>query len=150
MLIDTEEFEVAQNERWILPASAGALGTPDDAVDMEMLASFGEAQIDGEPDIVVELIDLYLTDVAAKMGALRGALDGSDGPTLRRLAHCLRGSSGNLGAHRVAALCRELEHVGGDDWRPAAGGLLRSLERELERVEVIFAAERRGRTQATR
>jgi len=146
MLIDSEKFEVALNEKGVLPASAGAFSAPADVVDMEMLASFGEAQIDGEPDIVVELIDLYVTDVAAKMSALRGALDSSDGPALRRLAHCLRGSSGNLGAHRVAALCKELEYVGGDDWRPAAVGLLLGLERELARVEMIFAAERRRRT----
>ena len=146
MLIDSEAFEVALHERGILPAPAGASTTPDDVVDMEMLASFGEAQIDDEPDIVVELIDLYLTDVAAKMDALRVALDSSDGPALRRLAHCLRGSSGNLGAHRVAALCKELEQVGDDDWRPVAGGLLLSLERECERAEAVFAAERRRRT----
>lgn len=146
MLLNNEEFEVALNGKGILPASAGALGAPDEVVDMEMLESFGEAQLDDEPDLVVELIDLYLTDAAAKMGALREALDNSDEPTLRRLAHCLRGSSGNLGARRVAALCKELEHVGGDDWRPKAGALLLSLERECGRVEVVFAAERRRRT----
>lgn len=146
MLTDSGELEEVRDGEGILPAPAGASVTPPEAVDMTMLASFEEAQIDGEPDLVVELIDLYLTDAAAKMAALRGALVNSDETALRRLAHCLRGSSGNLGARQVAALCEELEQVGGGDWRPAAEGLLLGLEREFERAGVIFAAERRRRT----
>jgi HPt (histidine-containing phosphotransfer) domain-containing protein len=144
MLIDSDELVVARHGREVLPTAAVAGVTSADAVDMSVLASFDEAQIDGEPDLVVELIDLYLTDAAAKMVALREALAASDEPTLRRLAHCLRGSSGNLGAHRMASLCKELEHAGGD-WRRTAEGLLLGLEREFERVRVIFAAERQRR-----
>jgi HPt (histidine-containing phosphotransfer) domain-containing protein len=146
MVIDSDELQVARHGDGVLLAPAGAFVTPAGAVDMAMLESFAEAQIDGEPDLVVELIDLYLTDTVAKMGALRKALANSDEPTLRRLAHCLRGSSGNLGARLMAERCKELEQVGGDDWHHTAGDLLHDLEGEFERVAVIFAAERRKRT----
>jgi HPt (histidine-containing phosphotransfer) domain-containing protein len=146
MLRDIGELEEARNGEGILLVPAGACVTPPEAVDMEMLASFEEAQIDGEPDLVVELIDLYLTDAAAKIAALREALVNSDETALRRLAHSLRGSSGNLGARRMAALCEELERVGGGDWHPTAEALLLGLEREFERAGGIFAAERRRRT----
>ena len=145
MPINRNEINGGMNEEVFLPASADAPVTPAEAVDMAMLTSFEEAQIDGEPDLVVELIELYLEDTAAKMGGLREALARSDGTTLRRLAHCLRGSSGNLGAHRMAALCGELEQIDCHDLPQKAGELLPSLEQEFEHVGVIFTAERQRR-----
>jgi HPt (histidine-containing phosphotransfer) domain-containing protein len=133
------------NEKVFLPVPADAPVAPSAAVDMAMLRSFEEAQIEGEPDLVVELIDLYLEDASAKIDALREALATSDETMLRRLAHCLRGSSGNLGAHRVAALCEELERIDGNDLLRTAGAALTNLEQEFERVGVIFAAERQRR-----
>lgn len=133
------------NEEVFLPAPAAAPAAPPGAVDMAMLASFDEAQIEGEPDLVVELIDLYLEDASDKLDALRGALATSDETALRRLAHCLRGSSGNLGAHRMAALCEELERIDRRDLLRQAGELLAGLEQEFERVGAVFAAERQRR-----
>jgi HPt (histidine-containing phosphotransfer) domain-containing protein len=146
MPINRNEINGGMNEEVSLSVSADAPVTTAEGVDMAMLTSFDEAQIDGEPDLVVELIELYLEDAAAKMGGLREALAKSDETTLRRLAHCLRGSSGNLGAHRMAALCEELEQIDCNDLLQKAGGLLLSLEQEFEHVGVIFAAERQRRT----
>lgn len=133
------------NEKAFLPAPADAPVAPPGAVDVAMLTSFEEAQIEGEPDFVVELIDLYLEDASAKIDALQEGLATADVTTLRRLAHCLKGSSGNLGANRMAALCGELERIDGNDLLRKAGELVISLEQEFECVRVIFAAERRRR-----
>lgn len=139
------EINRAPNEEVLLPTPADARVAPSGAVDVALLTSFEELQTEGEPDLVVELIGLYLEDASAKIAGLREALTTSDELTLRRLAHCLRGSSGNLGAHRMAALCEELERVDGNDLRRKAGELLTGLELEFERVRVIFAAERQRR-----
>jgi HPt (histidine-containing phosphotransfer) domain-containing protein len=146
MPINSNEIRGGMTGEVFLLASAAAPDAPAEAVDMAVLTSFEEAQLDGEPDLVVELIDLYLEDAAAKMEGLREALATSDEPMLRRLAHCLKGSSGNLGAHRMAALCDELEQIDCNDLLQKAGELLLSLEREFEHVGVIFAAERQRRT----
>jgi HPt (histidine-containing phosphotransfer) domain-containing protein len=145
MPTNSDEINRTANIEVFLPAPADAHPAPPEAVDMAMLMSFEEAQIEGEPDLVVELIDLYLEDASAKIGALREALAEPDGTRLRRLAHCLRGSSGNLGAHRVAALCEELERVDGDDLLRKAGELLSELGLEFEHAGAILAAERRRR-----
>jgi HPt (histidine-containing phosphotransfer) domain-containing protein len=115
-----------------------------DAVDMRALLSLEEAQMEGEPDLVVELIDLYLKDASDKLVAMRKAVAITDTASLGRAAHNLRGSSANLGARRMAALCEELEQIGVASFQ-RAGALLTRLQREFELVRVTFAAERRRR-----
>jgi len=82
------------------------------AVDLAALAGLEAAQVEGEPDIVVELMGLYLEDASGKLAAMREELAERGGGSLGRLAHSLKGSSANLGARRVAALGEELERMG--------------------------------------
>jgi HPt (histidine-containing phosphotransfer) domain-containing protein len=84
-------------------------------IDMSVLASFEEVQMEDEPDLIVELIDLYLDDAPHQLALMQAAIAGADAATLKRTAHGLKGSSANLGICRVAALCEELEHTDHDD-----------------------------------
>jgi two-component system, sensor histidine kinase and response regulator len=119
--------------------------TDTQAVDLAVLATYDEAQIEGEPDFVVELIDIYLNEVPRLFGAIRHAIAQSDRATLRRAAHSLRGSSGNLGVLQMAAIAGELEHLENNTTSIAAE-LLQSLEDEFERVKEILNAERQRRS----
>jgi HPt (histidine-containing phosphotransfer) domain-containing protein len=123
-------------------AGAGDYGAPRGAVDLGVLAAFEEIQAEGEPDLVVELIDLYLEDAPRKLASMREAEAGADAPALRRAAHSLKGSSSSLGAFGAAALCRELERADCGDPSGLAASLLARLGRELERARRVFAAER--------
>lgn len=115
------------------------------AVDLEVLAVYDEAQIEGEPDFVVELIDLYLNEVPRLFDTILKAIANKDRSTARRAAHSLRGSSGNLGVLQMAAIAGELEHLE-NDYSTVAPELLRSLENEFERVKEILNAERQRRS----
>lgn len=117
----------------------------NDAVDLKVLTSFEEVQMEGEPDLIVELIDLYLEDAPRRIAALREALAAMDESGLKRAAHTLKGSSANLGARRVAELCSQLEVAEGDDSFHEARAILLNLENEFEYVRRIFSAERLGR-----
>lgn len=120
-------------------------GETPDAVDLAALNGLEDAQVEGEPDIVVELMELYLEDASAKLAAMREDLADKGGRSVGRLAHGLRGSSANLGARRVAALCEALERMGGGDLSCDGGALLNRLESELTCVSRVFGAERRRR-----
>lgn len=128
-----------------LPVSAVALADLTDAVDMAVLSSLEGAQIEGEPDIVVELMELYLEDAAAKLAAMKESAAAKDGRRLARLAHSLRGSSASLGARRVTALCAELEKVDKGDASRRADELMAKLEPALACVRGVFEAECRRR-----
>ena len=112
------------------------------AVDLAVLASYEEIQLDGEPDLVVELIDLYLEDAPRRVAVMRDSLAAMNWLSVRREAHSLRGSSGNLGALQMALICDELEGRESGDLSPSVEALLSCLEEELARVRQVFLAER--------
>jgi len=116
-----------------------------EAVDMAVLAGYETLQLDGEPDLIVELIDLYLDDAPRRVAALRESVARRDLPGVKREVHSLKGSSGNLGALRVAQICQELEFTEpGETWQSIKGSVS-CLDLELERVIHIFLAVRQTR-----
>jgi HPt (histidine-containing phosphotransfer) domain-containing protein len=117
------------------------------AVDLAVLADFEKIQLDGEPDLIVELIDLYLEDAPRRVGVMRESLAKKNWLSVKREAHSLRGSSGNLGALQMALICEEMEVIESGDPSPRIEVLISCLEQELERVLHTFLAERQRRLQ---
>ena len=73
-------------------------------------------------------LDLYLTTAGALVEHATAALAARDADGLRRAAHGLKGSSGNVGATGVASAASELELTATDaDW-PASERCCRDLE----------------------
>lgn len=142
MSVLSDEITSAAAERPSVSETSGDSGETTDAVDLAVLASLEGAQVEGEPDIVVELMELYLEDASAKLAAMHEDLTEKGGKSVGRLAHSLRGSSANLGARRAAALCAELEKMPEGDASRGGGVLLNRLELELACVRRIFEAER--------
>jgi len=113
-------------------------------VDLAILASFDEALEEGEPDFVVELIDLYLEEAPHFFNSIRDGLANDDWLSAKRAAHSLRGSSSNLGILQLALIADALEHLTSTQDASAAD-LLQGLEDEFTRVEEILLAERQRR-----
>jgi HPt (histidine-containing phosphotransfer) domain-containing protein len=118
---------------------------PVASVDLEVLKSFEEAQEEGEPDFVIELIDLYLVEAPRIFRTIREGIATNCWPAAKRAAHSLRGSSGNLGILQIAAIAKDLEHCDETTDTPAEQ-LLQDLEAEFVRVEKILLAERQRRS----
>lgn len=116
-----------------------------DPVDLSVLVSYEGIQVAGEPDLIVEFIDLYLEDVPRRIDALRDAFTQRSWKTLAAEAHRLRGSSGSLGALQVAEICLEIESMKPSEGWSDVPSLLSWLELECERALHIFTEERRAR-----
>ena len=111
-------------------------------ISRAVLESLRKLQQPGEPDFVVELIELFLHETAANLKALRSALLRNNATEARRLAHLMKGSSANMGASRMAALYEELERkeLGlGTCWRDSQE-LILNLEDEFRQVGEAFRA----------
>ena len=114
-------------------------------MDVAVFLSLAEAQVEGEPDLVVELIDLYAEDTPRRLAAIRSAWAARDSAALRRAAHGLKGSSASLGARQVALLCEKLERLSGKELPRGGKMLLTCLEREFARLRLALADERSRR-----
>ena len=112
------------------------------SVDQAVLDRLRELNEDDEPDIVTELIDLFLRDTPPRLAALKDAIKEGDAQALSQTAHTLKGSSANLGATRLAALNAELEKKASHGSLEEASRLLAQLDNEFERVRHVLESER--------
>ena len=112
--------------------------TNDNAVNLQGIR---EVTMDDE-EFMAELIDIFLDDSPTQIRVLRDAIEGREGGVAASAAHRLKGSSGNLGADSLAALCRRVEESGRENRVEEMPGLLRDIEREFSRVKECLSAVR--------
>ena len=123
---------------------------PDASViSLAVLQALKKFQQTGEPDFVTELIDLFLDDTAVQLESLRVAVSKNDVPEVRRLAHLVKGSSGNIGATGLAELCHEIEKLDRDigPYKSDVQNLLLKLQDEFRQVSEAFKAHRQDEVQ---
>jgi len=133
--------------RWVMPVTEpepvpDPVGEP--GLDLGILDSLRAMQRPGDPDLVGEVIGLFVADAERSIARMRETLDAADPEGLKRAAHTLKGSSGNVGAFQLSGLCRELEPVAlAGDWERAAA-LLGQLEVEFRLVRHRLLADPAG------
>ena len=122
-------------QRWRVPTPAAPAAMESaygGAIDEETLDPRRIAelrQFDGD-GFLAELVWLYLDGFGESVIGLRRAVAAGDRDAVARLAHSGKGSSGSIGARRLAALCGRLEGVSTDEaWR-----VLAMVEAEYVRV----------------
>ncbi len=113
-----------------------------EVVDQTVFASLEDAQEDGEPDLIIELIDLYLGDTPQWVKAIRVGVAQADAAAIKRAAHTLKGSSSTVGVCQVAEICKLLEQLNGQDIAGKGDTLVYLLEREFERARTALLNER--------
>ena len=91
-----------------------------------------------------ELAPMFLADTRSHLATLRKALEEGDASSVEQVAHILKGSSGYMGARRMAAFCVELQEVGASGDLSRASELLGRLETEFGRVRLALKAETAG------
>jgi CheY-like chemotaxis protein/HPt (histidine-containing phosphotransfer) domain-containing protein len=83
----------------------------DSPLDYAVLEGIRELQMEDEPDVLVDLIDMYLENSQALFVRVRQALNDRNYSELRRSVHSLKGTSSTLGAHRLSNYCNEVLHL---------------------------------------
>jgi CheY-like chemotaxis protein len=134
-------------EGWghVLPVVAAARLRQEPAIDSKVFEEFRTLGADsGANNFVTELIDQYLAESTSRMATLKDAAKHGDAPALRRVTHSLRGSSGTVGAHRMAELCRDLETLARGTTLDGSLAMVTALEDEFERVGLALYAELRS------
>lgn len=105
-------------------------------LDPEVLSGLQEV-MEGE---YPKLLDTFLDDSQKRVEALRKAR--GDAQALGRIAHSFKGSSGNLGAVRLAQLCQRLEAESVGPGVGDLGALVDQIDREFALVKPLYETER--------
>lgn len=96
---------------------------------------------DNQPELLKQILETYIDSSRGQLHRLEQALNGGDTQTIATLAHTLRGSSGQLGIQRVAALCQQLEMLGKAGQMSGIPRLVTELATELNTVHRRLEAE---------
>jgi signal transduction histidine kinase/DNA-binding response OmpR family regulator len=90
--------------------------------------------------LVQKVIAAYVDDTPQHLCTLRQAIAGSDTGCVRKVAHSLKSASANVGAQKLAQLCKEMEHLGRADTTEGAVVILTDMEQEFQAVRHSLAA----------
>lgn len=82
---------------------------PNQPVNPEMIENLRKLRIEGEPDPLVELIDLFLDDAPKKIQHIEELLTCKNYTEIAREIHSLKGSCSNLGALQLTQHCKAME-----------------------------------------
>jgi two-component system, sensor histidine kinase and response regulator len=91
-------------------------------------------RVEGDVELLADIIELFKEDSARQIAAIRDAIDAKQADLLRRAAHTLKGTCGNLGAPEAAATAWELEKLAAAGDLSGAHECLRSLEEQIQRA----------------
>ncbi|MHB1524728.1 MAG: response regulator [Candidatus Dormibacteria bacterium] len=132
-------------ERWTM---LGAGSHPGPQVQQVADGLLDSALISGLRDLGAEefrnLIQLFLSDGAERVAALRSAEADGDGPAIERLAHSLRGSAATFGAGALAQLCAELQEQASSGELAGRATLIDSVDAGFVRASQALREELRG------
>ena len=106
-----------------------------DVLDPSVVESLRQLTPPGEPDVLVEILNLFLNEVPKKIGTLRSAVIASDAISVQRTAHSLKGSSGNIGARAMHDICRQLDDRAKSGELARLQSLVEELDAEYSKVE---------------
>ncbi len=101
------------------------------AVELSVLDTLRELQAPGQPDIVTELIDLFLADAPELVRSMRAAITAGDEHRLNHCAHKLGSSAATLGGAPLATLCMRVE-------KGTEGATLESYAGEIDGIEAAL------------
>ena len=113
------------------PPSPPSSPSRHDPVNLAALENIRALSRDGGDALVHKVVAAYVQDTPRHLAALRQSLAGSDAEGLRRIAHSLKSASANIGAARLAALCRDLEQLGRAGRVDGAAPLFADMEGEF-------------------
>jgi HPt (histidine-containing phosphotransfer) domain-containing protein len=103
-------------------------------LDPAVMETLRQLTAPGEPDVLTEVLQLFLKEVPLRMDRLRNACAAGNIEGVYRAAHSLKGSAGNIGAQRLVDVCRQLDELGRAGDLTEAAPLVAALGLEYERV----------------
>lgn len=89
---------------------------------------------DGDPELLLDLIGMFLEDGPAKVSAVVEGLEEQDFDKMERASHSLKGSAGNLGAVALQETCEQIQNASRSHELSAVSGLSTQLRAQFDQA----------------
>jgi HPt (histidine-containing phosphotransfer) domain-containing protein len=80
-------------------------------LDPAVVESLRRLNQPGEPDVVHEVLTLFIAEAPTRLAAVAAAVEAADTMALQRAAHALKGSAAAIGATALQRICGDLEEM---------------------------------------
>ena len=110
------------------------------ALDPHVLDTLSRLTPPGEPDVLAQVLRLFLDEAPRRLERLRTVLAKGDAAEFQRVAHSLKGAAGNIGAHALFDAARRADELGKAGRLDSATPLVTEIERRV--AEVVTEIER--------
>jgi len=114
-------------------------------LDYDVLSELRQLNGDDDPAFFKTLVVNFLSDTAQHVADMRNAFTARDVDELKRTAHYLKGTCGNLGAKRFGTLSKILQAAMEDGDFCLAGGVLTQLETDMPILKQTLIAVLNGK-----
>jgi HPt (histidine-containing phosphotransfer) domain-containing protein len=121
-----------------IPTHAPVEKPPVEILDEALLVS----RVDNDPQLLRDLVDLFLEECPRLVDEIRVALDRKDAKAVERGAHSLKGCTSNLAAQMASEAALKLERLAHAGDLMHAESVLQELECQLERLKPALLAVR--------
>jgi len=119
-----------------------AVMAPENVVCQEKISSFRQLEEESGQSVLGSVVELFVLRTPPMFEEIRRALPEGDSKKIARVAHTIKGSSCNFGAHRMKAACERMEAaVAGNEGRAAMEAILSEMEREFGYVRLALLSE---------
>jgi PAS domain S-box-containing protein len=122
------------------PPAHAATTAPDEPLDADIITSLKALQAD-DPGLPREIITLFFDSAGHTLADLPVHISSGDLSRAATLAHSLKGSSLNVGAHRLGHLASSLERAASDRLGEKCRQLLPALDAEYQLVKAALERE---------
>jgi two-component system sensor histidine kinase/response regulator len=116
-----------------------ALST-DEPIDYKVLASLGQLQREGRPDLVQEMIHLFFKGGSDLLKDLKEGAANGDAALLHHASHALKSASANVGAVILSSHCKELEAMAQCGVVSDAASIVAAILEDYRTVELALSA----------
>ncbi len=102
-------------------------------LDPAVIESLRRLNQPGEPDVVQEVLTLFIAEAPMRLAAVAGAVEVGDATALQRAAHAMKGSAAAIGATAFQRICGDLEEMG-------RAGSLAGARDAVESMRSVYAS----------
>jgi len=128
-------------------AETAATAPEGDVVCAEKISSFRQMEEESGQTVLLSVVDLFIERTPPMFKEARRAVLGNDSKRIARIAHTIKGSCSNFGAHRMRLACERLEIAAkSDDHRASIPGMIDEIEREFGFVRDALRTELEAKT----